>query len=93
MATVTCHNPASVHAPSKGDSMGLELEGHGAFSSSAQVPADSSGAVPESFEAQCEQAWRNIISLLAAARLYPVPSRWNRSPFHRHSRESGNPGP
>ena len=70
MATVTRHNPASVHAPSKGYSMGLELEGHQRLLFiSGQVPADSSGAVPEGFEAQCERAWQNVISVLAAAHL------------------------
>ena len=36
---------------------------------SSQVPEASDGAVPEGFEAQCEQAWRNVIAVLAAAGL------------------------
>jgi enamine deaminase RidA (YjgF/YER057c/UK114 family) len=33
------------------------------------VPENSDGSVPEGFEAQCEQAWRNVIEVLAAAGL------------------------
>jgi 2-iminobutanoate/2-iminopropanoate deaminase len=36
---------------------------------SGQVPENSDGNVPEGFEAQCEQAWRNVIEVLAAAGL------------------------
>ena len=36
---------------------------------SGQVPEESDGSVPEGFEAQCEQAWRNVIAVLAAAGL------------------------
>jgi 2-iminobutanoate/2-iminopropanoate deaminase len=62
MAHITRHNPASVHAPSSGYSMGLELSQHRRLLCvSGQVPENSDGSVPEDFEAQCEQAWRNVI--------------------------------
>ena len=70
MVEITRHNPASVHAPSSGYSMGLELGQHRRLLFvSGQVPENSDGNVPEGFEAQCEQAWRNIIAVLTAAGL------------------------
>jgi enamine deaminase RidA (YjgF/YER057c/UK114 family) len=70
MAQITRHNPASVHAPSSGYSMGLEIGQHRRLLFiSGQVPEKSDGAVPEGFEAQCEQAWRNIIKVLNSAGL------------------------
>jgi 2-iminobutanoate/2-iminopropanoate deaminase len=50
--------------------MGLELGQHRRLLFvSGQVPERSDGSVPEAFEAQCEQAWRNVIEVLAAAGL------------------------
>ena len=70
MAHIVRHNPASVHAPSSGYSMGLEVGQHRRLLFiSGQVPENSDGNVPEGFEAQCEQAWRNIIAVLTAAGL------------------------
>jgi len=70
MAQITRHNPASVHALSSGYSMGLELGQHRRLLFiSGQVPERSDGSVPEGFEAQCEQAWRNVIEVLATAGL------------------------
>ena len=70
MPDITRHNPASIHAPSSGYSMGLELSQHRRLLFvSGQVPAKSDGSVPDGFEAQCEQAWRNIIEVLNAAGL------------------------
>ncbi len=70
MAHITRHNPAAVHAPSSGYSMGLELGQHRRLLFiSGQVPERSDGSVPEGFEAQCEQAWRNVIEVLATAGL------------------------
>ncbi len=70
MARITRHNPAAVHAPSSGYSMGLELDGHHRLLFvSGQVPERPDGTVPEGFEAQCEQAWRNVIEVLAAGGL------------------------
>ena len=70
MAQMVSHNPASVHAPSSGYSMGLELSLHRRLLFvSGQVPEESDGRVPEGFEAQCEQAWRNVIAVLTSAGL------------------------
>ncbi|WP_065756608.1 RidA family protein [Bradyrhizobium paxllaeri] len=70
MAQIIRHNPEAVHAPSSGYSMGLELSQHRRLLFvSGQVPENSDGSVPEGFEAQCEQAWHNVIAVLAAAGL------------------------
>jgi 2-iminobutanoate/2-iminopropanoate deaminase len=70
MAQITRHNPATVRAPSSGYSMGLELGQHRRLLFiSGQVPERSDGSVPEGFEAQCEQAWRNVIEVLTTAGL------------------------
>ena len=70
MAHMTRHNPAAVHAPSSGYSMGLEVGQHRRLLFiSGQVPEKSDGNVPEGFEAQCEQAWRNVIEVLSSAGL------------------------
>jgi enamine deaminase RidA (YjgF/YER057c/UK114 family) len=50
--------------------MGFELKQHRRLLFiSGQVPEKSDGTVPEGFEAQCEQAWRNVREVLAAAGL------------------------
>ncbi|CUT15593.1 Endoribonuclease LPSP [Bradyrhizobium sp.] len=50
--------------------MGLELTQHRRLLFiSGQVPQRPDGTVPDGFEAQCEQAWRNLIEVLAAAGL------------------------
>nr|WP_249817718.1 RidA family protein [Bradyrhizobium sp. 145] len=50
--------------------MGLELTQYRRLLFiSGQVPERLDGTVPEGFEAQCEQAWRNLIEVLAAAGL------------------------
>ena len=70
MAQIVTHNPPSVHPPAGGYSMGLEVSQHRRLLFiSGQVPERSDGSVPNGFEAQCEQAWRNIIEVLAAAGL------------------------
>jgi enamine deaminase RidA (YjgF/YER057c/UK114 family) len=70
MAHIVSHHPASVHAPSSGYSMGLELSQHRRLLFvSGQVPEKSDGVVPKGFEAQCEQAWRNVIEVLNSAGL------------------------
>ncbi|WLB58225.1 RidA family protein [Bradyrhizobium sp. 521_C7_N1_3] len=70
MAHIANHNPATVHPPAGGYSMGLELSQHRRLLFiSGQVPEKTDGTVPEGFEAQCEQAWRNVIAVLAAAGL------------------------
>lgn len=70
MAHIASHNPATVHPPAGGYSMGLELSQHRRLLFiSGQVPEKSDGTVPEGFDAQCEQAWRNVIEVLASAGL------------------------
>jgi len=69
-AHIVGHNPATVHPPAGGYSMGLELTQHRRLLFiSGQVPERADGSVPDGFEAQCEQAWRNVRELLAAAGL------------------------
>jgi 2-iminobutanoate/2-iminopropanoate deaminase len=70
MAQIINHNPTTVHPPAGGYSMGVELGQHRRLLFiSGQVPESSDGSVPEGFEAQCEQAWRNVIEVLTAADL------------------------
>jgi 2-iminobutanoate/2-iminopropanoate deaminase len=70
MAHINRHNPASVHAPSGGYSMGVEVGDHRKLLFiSGQVPERSDGSVSDGFEAQCEQAWRNVIEVLTSAGL------------------------
>lgn len=69
MTQILGHNPATVHPPAGGYCMGLELKQHRRLLFiSGQVPERSDGTVPEGFEAQCEQAWRNVKEVLAAGR-------------------------
>ncbi|MBR1127991.1 RidA family protein [Bradyrhizobium iriomotense] len=69
-AHIVSHNPATVHGPAGGYSMGLEVKEHRRLLFiSGQVPENSDGTVPDGFEAQCEQAWRNVKNVLAAAGL------------------------
>jgi enamine deaminase RidA (YjgF/YER057c/UK114 family) len=69
-AHIVSHNPATVHPPAGGYCMGLEVREHRRLLFiSGQVPENLDGTVPEGFEAQCEQAWRNVIEVLAAAGL------------------------
>lgn len=67
---IVSHNPAAVSPPAGGYSLGLEVTQHcRLLFVSGQVPEASDGSVPEGFEAQCEQAWRNVTEVLAAAGL------------------------
>jgi 2-iminobutanoate/2-iminopropanoate deaminase len=70
MAQTVSHNPANVHAPSGGYSMGLEVsQPRRLLFISGQVPENTDGSVPDGFDAQCKQAWRNIIAVLESAGL------------------------
>jgi 2-iminobutanoate/2-iminopropanoate deaminase len=70
LAHIVSHNPTTVHPPAGGYSLGLEVNQHRRLLFvSGQVPEGSDGIVPEGFEAQCEQAWRNVLEVLAAAGL------------------------
>ncbi|MBR0724443.1 RidA family protein [Bradyrhizobium manausense] len=69
-AHIFSHNPTTVHPPAGGYCMGLELKQHRRLLFiSGQVPERPDGTEPEGFEAQCEQAWRNVKEVLAAAGL------------------------
>ena len=69
-AQIASHNPATVHPPAGGYCMGLEVREHRRLLFiSGQVPERTDGSVPEGFEAQCEQSWRNVVAVLAAAGL------------------------
>ena len=70
MPHIVSHNPATVHPPAGGYCMGLELKQHRRLLFiSGQVPERPDGTVPEGFETQCEQAWRNVVAVLTAAGL------------------------
>jgi enamine deaminase RidA (YjgF/YER057c/UK114 family) len=70
MPDIVSHNPATVSPPAGGYCMGLELRQHRRLLFiSGQVPEKTDGTVPEGFEAQCEQSWRNVVDVLASARL------------------------
>lgn len=43
--------------------------GSGLLFVSGQIPVDTEGSVPFGFEAQCRQAWRNLVTVLRAADL------------------------
>jgi 2-iminobutanoate/2-iminopropanoate deaminase len=43
--------------------------GAGLLFISGQIPVDADGVVPFGFEAQCRQAWRNLLTVLRAADL------------------------
>jgi enamine deaminase RidA (YjgF/YER057c/UK114 family) len=43
--------------------------GTGLLFVSGQIPVDAEGATPFGFEAQCRQAWRNLVSVLRSADL------------------------
>jgi enamine deaminase RidA (YjgF/YER057c/UK114 family) len=67
---ITHHNPRAVHRPSGDYSMGLELSAYRRLLFvSGQVPERADGSLPEGFEAQCEQAWANILEVLKSADL------------------------
>lgn len=67
---IVSHDPATVCPPAGGYSLGLEVTQHRRLLFvSGQVPEASDGSVPEGFEAQCEQAWLNVMEVLAAAGL------------------------
>lgn len=61
-------NAETAPAPITGYVQALEVSDHRRLLFvSGQTPMDAEGAVPEGFEAQCRQAWRNVEAQLAAA--------------------------
>lgn len=70
MPDIISHNPGTIYPPAGGYSLGLEVAQHRRLLFvSGQVPERSDGSLPEGFEAQCEQAWRNVVEVLTAAGL------------------------
>lgn len=62
------HNPATVHAPAGKYSHGVEAApGQRLLYVSGQVGAGPDGATAVGDAAQCDQAWANVKSVLAAA--------------------------
>ncbi len=62
------HNPAAVHAPAGKYSHGIEVPpGARVLYVSGQVGAKPDGATATGDAAQCEQAWANVMNVLAAA--------------------------
>lgn len=61
-------NAEGAPVPTTGYSQAVEVTGHTRLVFiSGQTPVDGEGALPEGFEAQCRQAWRNVQAQLAAA--------------------------
>jgi enamine deaminase RidA (YjgF/YER057c/UK114 family) len=61
-------NPSTVHKPGAPYSHAVETTGNVRWLHCAgQVGVRPDGTIPETFEAQAEQAWSNVIAVLAAA--------------------------
>jgi enamine deaminase RidA (YjgF/YER057c/UK114 family) len=61
-------NAADAPVPTTGYVQALEISGHRRLLLiSGQTPVAADGTVPDGFEAQCRQAWRNVAAQLAAA--------------------------
>lgn len=68
MASLKEHAPATVAPPFSRYSLGMEVTGAERWLLlSGQVGVDPAGTLAEGAEAQIEQAWRNILAILAAA--------------------------
>ena len=64
----TPHNPPSIFEPAGPYTHGLEVVGaKRLLFISGTLGLDPNGRVPEGFEAQCRQAWQNIVAILASA--------------------------
>jgi len=61
-------NAAAAPIPRTGYVQALEVTGHDRLLFiSGQTPVDADGKLPDGFEAQCRQAWRNVLAQLEAA--------------------------
>ncbi|MBK1660639.1 RidA family protein [Paracraurococcus ruber] len=61
-------NAPDAPIPATGYVQAMEVSGHARLLFvSGQTPVGADGAVPEGFEAQCRQAWKNVAAQLAAA--------------------------
>ena len=66
--TMTHHVPAAVYAPAGHYVHGVSIPGDTRLLFiSGTMGLNPDGGVPETFEAQCEQVWRNILAILADA--------------------------
>lgn len=97
-------NPATVHAPAGKYSHGVEAhEGARLLYVSGQVGAKQDGSTAPSDAAQCEQAWANVMNVLAAAgmgagdivKLNAYVTRTDLIPVYRTARDKalGNAAP
>lgn len=68
------HNPTTVASVAAARySLGVEAVGaQHVLAISGQTPVDLEGRVPEGFEAQAEQVWRNLLAVLEAAGMTPA---------------------
>lgn len=63
-------DPSEGPKPSGGYAQAFSVPpGTGLLFVSGQAPVDSEGVTPFGFEAQCRQAWRNLVTVLRAADL------------------------
>lgn len=66
--TAQQHNPAETPSTAGGYSQGVEVSTPGRLLHiSGQIPEDRQGNVPDSFEGQCRQVWRNVKLTLESA--------------------------
>ena len=65
------HNPSAVAAPSGNYAHGLEVPPAARYLFiSGQIPsAEENDIIPDTFEAQCEAVWGNLIAILASANM------------------------
>ena len=62
------HNPANAPSAAGGYSQGLEVATPGRLLHiSGQIPEDGEGNMPEGFDEQCRQVWRNVKAVLRSA--------------------------
>lgn len=67
-AEIKRHNPATMASPAGAYSHGVEVPpGARLLCVAGQVAITPDGAIPEDFQNQAEQAWRNVEHVLAAA--------------------------
>jgi len=65
---MTAHNPAAVHKPGALYSHAIETRPNARWLHCAgQIGVAPDGGIPETFEAQAEQAWTNLLAVLAGA--------------------------
>jgi 2-iminobutanoate/2-iminopropanoate deaminase len=63
------HNPPSLSKPVGNYVHGIEVQPKRTLYISGQIPENKEGMVPQGFEVQCEQVWKNIAEILASANM------------------------